>query len=91
MPTPVTGPGTLSNMQYYSSYYNPLYQAIAGKISNVLATSAESTSRALDVNIHSVLSNHKCPPGYKRNTLGTCHKKRITCGGPGKWCGYASC
>ena len=91
MPSPVSGPGTQSNVQYYRSYYNPLYQAIAEKITNVLATAAESTARALDVNIHSVLPNHKCPPGYKHNTLGTCHKKIITSEVPGKWLGYASC
>eukprot|EP00957_Ditylum_brightwellii_P048962 3715235-Ditylum_brightwellii.AAC.1 len=62
MPSPVAGPGTLSDGQYYWSYYNPFYQALAEKISNVLATAAESTSRVLDVNIHSILPNHKCPP-----------------------------
>eukprot|EP00957_Ditylum_brightwellii_P009983 753271-Ditylum_brightwellii.AAC.1 len=48
----------------------------------------ESTARALDVNIHSALSNHKCPPVYKCNTLGTYHKKIITYGVPGKWLIY---
>eukprot|EP00957_Ditylum_brightwellii_P095339 7262267-Ditylum_brightwellii.AAC.1 len=69
MPSPVPGPGTLINVQYYCSYYNPLYQAIVEKITNVLAMAAESTARAQDVNIHSVLPNHKCPPGYKHNAL----------------------
>jgi hypothetical protein len=91
MPTPVAGPGTLSDVQYHRARYNPLYQAVAEKSSNVLAAAAESTSRALDVNIHSILPNHKCPPGYGNNILGTCHKKIITSGVPNKWLGYACC
>eukprot|EP00957_Ditylum_brightwellii_P070938 5390293-Ditylum_brightwellii.AAC.1 len=38
---------------------------------------AKSTVRALDVNIYSILPSHKCPPGYKCNTLGICHKKLL--------------
>eukprot|EP00957_Ditylum_brightwellii_P176371 13430239-Ditylum_brightwellii.AAC.1 len=88
MPSPVTGPESLSNMQYYCSYFNPLYQYLAEKLTNTLAIAATTTARALDTDIHPVLPNHKVPSGYSQNILSQYHKKIVTCGVPNKCLEY---
>eukprot|EP00957_Ditylum_brightwellii_P121866 9293362-Ditylum_brightwellii.AAC.1 len=62
MPLTNSGPGVSSQSQYFRSYYNPLYQPQAEKISYVLALAAETVARAVDPEIHTVLPNHEPPP-----------------------------
>eukprot|EP00957_Ditylum_brightwellii_P189551 14429185-Ditylum_brightwellii.AAC.1 len=80
----MAGPGTSSSTQYCCSYFNPIYQPLAEKLTNTLAIAAETTARAVGTNIHPVLPNHMVPSGYSQNMIGQCHKKIVTCGVPNK-------
>eukprot|EP00957_Ditylum_brightwellii_P027167 2053960-Ditylum_brightwellii.AAC.1 len=61
IPSPISGLGTSSDMQYCCSYFDPIYQPLAKQLTNTLAISTETAPRALESNIHPVLLNYKVP------------------------------